>query len=263
MRLAGRGAAQLFRALRDPVHYRALIAMRQNYPDFRGSLARYLLGRGSYPCHWRVRTPQGEISPRLWSYDDFLTLNEIFCREDYQTPVAPSVVVDIGSNIGLSALYFLTRSETSYCFLYEPVPQNIERLRVNLSDFETRYTVDECAVTTRDGTYDFATEPTGRYGKIGGAGGTHISVRGRSLTAVLDEVLASTPFIDVLKLDVEDSEVVLAQSLQPRHLRRIRWLIYEDPRATWTPPGWYQHSRSCNVHRLTASTSPFAGNATA
>ncbi len=42
------------------------------------------------------------------------------------------VVVDIGSNIGISALYFLTRNPACRCWLYEPVPRNVERLRANL-----------------------------------------------------------------------------------------------------------------------------------
>ncbi len=40
-----------------------------------------------------------------------------------------SVVVDFGSNIGISALYFLTRNQDIKVYLFEPVPQNILRLK--------------------------------------------------------------------------------------------------------------------------------------
>ena len=67
------------------------------------------------------------------------TVNEVFCRRDYPVPPGARSVVDIGSNIGLSALFFLTRDESCRCWLYEPVPANVERLRANLRAFADRF----------------------------------------------------------------------------------------------------------------------------
>jgi FkbM family methyltransferase len=78
------------------------------------------------------------------------------------------VVVDVGSNIGLSALYFLTRPSRPYCFLYEPDPRNTARLRDNVARFADRWELAEAAVAARPGRVRFATEPTGRYGRVGG-----------------------------------------------------------------------------------------------
>ena len=61
------------------------------------------------------------------------------------------VVVDIGSNIGISALYFLTRNPDCRVWLYEPVPRNVERLRANLAGYEDRYTLREAAVAPAAG----------------------------------------------------------------------------------------------------------------
>src|SRR5688572_9903353 len=105
------------------------------------ALVRYTFGTGRYPVQIPVRTPLGWLSPTLYSHHDLLTLNEIFCRLDYAVGPTPRVVVDVGSNIGLSALYFLTRDPSVRCYLFEPVPQNVERLRGNLAGFEERFTL--------------------------------------------------------------------------------------------------------------------------
>jgi len=44
---------------------------------------------------------------------------EIFCRLDYLAKTDIKVVVDIGSNIGISALYFLSRNKQAKCYLFE------------------------------------------------------------------------------------------------------------------------------------------------
>ena len=52
-------------------------------------------------------------------------------------PVATSVI-DIGPNIGISPLYFLTRSHTTHCELHEPDPNNLAKLLENLKGYEDR-----------------------------------------------------------------------------------------------------------------------------
>ena len=71
------------------------------------------------------------------------TVNEVFCRQDYGADASIRAVVDVGSNIGISALYFLTRSPDCRAWLYEPVPRNVERLRGNLAGYEDRYALRE------------------------------------------------------------------------------------------------------------------------
>ena len=123
---------------------------------------RYLFNAGGYPHRATVKTPLGPVDVMLYSSHDLLTLNEIFCRLDYVAIPGTRVVVDIGSNIGISALYFLTRAENVFCHLFEPVPANVERLRKNLARFEGRYALGEAAVAEFTGSSAFAVEPTGR-----------------------------------------------------------------------------------------------------
>ena len=64
-----------------------------------------------------------------FSHHDLITIIECFGKLDYKAPKNLSVVIDFGSNIGISALYFLTRNEGVKVYLFEPVPRNVERLK--------------------------------------------------------------------------------------------------------------------------------------
>ena len=134
--LAGRPLSRVVRAVVGRPNYVALWNMARLYPRGTSTLCRYLFGIGKYPTRLPVRTPLGMISPTLFSHHDLLTLNEVFCRRDYPADGRTRVVVDLGSNIGLSALYFLTRNETIRAYLFEPVPSNLSRLRDNLDRSE-------------------------------------------------------------------------------------------------------------------------------
>jgi FkbM family methyltransferase len=174
-----------------------------------------------------VRTPLGIIAPTLYSHHDMWTVNEVFCREDYRSGAGLGAVVDLGSNIGISALYFLTRNTGSRCWLYEPVPENVERLRRNLAGHEDRYRLSEAAVADRAGRYEFGVEETGRYGGIGADTGRSIEVEGLDVNDVLEEVLDEVPLIDVLKVDTEGLELATVEAVRPDLLRRIRTIFFE------------------------------------
>jgi hypothetical protein len=134
--LGGRPGGLIARALREPGQYVAVARMARRYPAFGEVLKRYLLGGGDYPYACRVRTPTGIVAPVTYTHHDIFTVQEVFGREDYRAGEGLRVAVDIGSNIGISALYFLTRNRDARCYLYEPVPRNVERLRANLAGYE-------------------------------------------------------------------------------------------------------------------------------
>src|SRR5262249_22538671 len=157
-----------------------------------------------YTC--RVRTPTGTVTAKAYSHHDVFTIQEIFGREDYRADGSLGVVVDIGSNIGLSTLYFLTRNHTSRCYAYEPVPRNVDRLLSNLAQYKARYELHEVAVAASGGIVDFTVEPTGRYGGIGVPGSEKIRVPCRPVADVLAGVLEREEVVDILKVDTEGAE---------------------------------------------------------
>lgn len=218
------------------------------YPEWRSGLHRYLTGKGTYPVEWTVRTPLGHVSPTLYSYHDFLTVNEIFCREDYRVAPDPRVVVDFGSNIGLSALYFLTRRPDSRCHLFEPDPRNIGRLKANLSQYGDRTSLHEVAICGDDGYVEFGIEDTGRYGGIGVDTGTRIQVPARDVNAVLREVVDREGEIDLLKVDIEGLEVTTVKAIDPALRGSIRNIVLESAGSELVLPGFVSSRRCFGLH---------------
>ena len=234
----------------QPDNYRALVRMARRYPHPLDAAQRYFRARGAYPVRFPVRTPAGTLTPTLWSYHDMITLNEMFCREDYAVSAPPATVVDIGSNIGLSALYFLTRGPQVRCHLYEPVPRNVERLRENLAPFDGRFEVQQVAVADFDGEATFGVEDSGRYGGLGVSLPDTTTVRCRHINAVLDEVLATAGTIGVLKLDVEGHEATLVGAIRPDLLARIELIYAEAVEIDIPTPDGFAATESCDTIRL-------------
>ena len=177
------------------------------------------------------------MAPVIYSHHDMFTIHEIFGREDYRAGPELGVVVDIGSNIGISATYFLTRNRSSRCYLYEPVPRNVERLRRNLSAFEAPLRAAEARSAAGRGMVEFTLESTGRYGGIGVPGVEQISVQCRAISDVLDEVFERELAIDLLKIDTEGAEL----DDRPRDPRATSWRAFGRSASsarrptTWTP----------------------------
>ena len=162
-------------------------------------------------------------------HHDVWTVVEIFCREDYRADTSIRVVVDVGSNIGISALYFLTRNDASRCYLYEPDPRNVERLERNLDVLRSRWRLEPVAVGPTGGMVDFAREETGRYGGVGASGTDVIRVTCWAINDLLAEVLEREEAIDVLKVDTEGLEPATVAGIRPELLARIRTIYFESP----------------------------------
>lgn len=225
--LGNRDFWQIIKAVFQRHHYVALFNMVKNYPDFMDNFNRYLTGSGKYPYNIKVRTPIGVIAPRIYSHHDILTVNEIFCRCDYFADKTIRTVVDIGSNIGISAMYFLTRNRDAVCYLYEPDARNTEKLRNNLVGFEERYHLVQAAVSCEKGKVDFGVEPTGRYGGIGVKTDITIIVDCLNINDVIGEVLEEVELIDVLKIDTEGMEIKTVEAIKPELARRINKIYAE------------------------------------
>jgi FkbM family methyltransferase len=213
-------------ALSKRQHRAALRALTVCSDPF-GLLRSYALGSGSYPCEVALRTPAGIISLRVYGWHDLRTIHEIFLAEDYAIGRNAGVIVDYGSNIGVSAAYFLTRNPSNYCYLFEPVATNIQRLNHNMKPFQGRYTVKACALGIENCRIAFGVEDTGRYGGIGQQTGTYITVDCVDSNEVLERVIEAHGKIDVLKIDVETMEKAIVERLSHGIASRIDLLLVE------------------------------------
>lgn len=227
MPFGARDPRRIVKALVQKQHYKALFGMVRTYPEFAGCFARYLFASGRYPYRIPLRTPQGLVKPTLYSHHDMLTVNEVFCRQDYDVRDDVGVVVDIGSNIGLSALFFLTRNSHSKCYLFEPDPANAKKVPSNLAGFEGRYVLNQEAVADQSGLLSFGSEPTGRYGGLGKETDNVIQVKCTHINEILENVLKTERTIDVLKIDTEGTEVAIVKAISKAHLAKINTIYYE------------------------------------
>jgi FkbM family methyltransferase len=222
-----RSARTIFRSVFQRRHYRAAVeAIRQCRRPI-NFLSRYVTESGQYPTDISLRTPTGLISLTLYSWHDSRTVHEIFLAFDYLVDNSAKVVVDFGSNIGISAAYFLSRNPTSKAYLFEPVKKNVERLNANLRQFAGRFELSEVALGESDGKVRFGVEPSGRYGGIGVNTGEYIDVACKDSNGVLKTIIAENGRIDVLKIDVEHLEGLLIGRLTGDLASKIGLIIVE------------------------------------
>jgi FkbM family methyltransferase len=190
------------------------------------------------------------VRPTLFSHHDMLTLNEVFCRRDYAAGDDDRRVVDIGSNIGISALYFLTRDPDVHCRLFEPDPRNVERLRQNLAGFEERYELEQVAVADFEGEADFGLSPSGRYGGLGVETGETTTVRCVHIDTVLEGALTDWDGVDLLKLDVEGMESRLLAAARDDLIANVRTVYLEGRLREVQVPRGFDGSERCETIRL-------------
>ena len=84
---------------------RALLVFENPFAFF------WAIARRQAPSHVVVRTPIGKVLIHLRNFEALRTCFSIFCRKDYRTGVEPTgLVMDVGANIGIASLYFLSRN---------------------------------------------------------------------------------------------------------------------------------------------------------
>lgn len=234
MTLGGRDLRTIFRAVTQGQHWRAaanILLVTRSPPEM---LWRYLSGRGRYPRAIGLRTPLGLLTLTAHCHDDILTVNEIFCRIDYPADAGDRVIVDLGSNIGVSAAFFLSRGTDVFAYLFEPLARNVERLEGNLAPYPGRYTVEVCAIGDVDGPVDFGWEETGRYGGLGVRTGQTTTVQCRRAGPMIEAIVARHGAIDILKIDIERQEEAVVAQIPPALARKIRKIYIE--KTFRTPP---------------------------
>ena len=157
---------------------------------------------------------------------------EIFVNADYYfEPDNPRpVIVDCGSNIGMSILFFKRLYPQSKIIAFEPDPQTFEALRANVRDNAlSDVACHQIALGDFDGNIDLYQVEDERQSNLR-TSTLHermptkrkISVPVRKLSGFI------TADVDLLKLDVEGAEVkVLSDLLETGSLRRIKRMHIE------------------------------------
>lgn len=146
---------------------------------------------------------------------ELLCLADILCFEQYRLPdgLDATTIVDLGSNVGASVLYFATRYPGARIIAVEPDPATFRKLQANVGSIpgvELRC----LAVGGTDGETDFFPSPRTWESSFRPTplSGEPIRVRVVTLDTLLSEV--GLDHVDLIKLDVEGAEYEILGSSQ-------------------------------------------------
>ena len=179
---------------------------------------------------------------RLWypevdlyaSKNPWLLYREIFGRECYAPTVSMGErprILDLGANIGLASLYFLTRWPQARLTAFEPNPRAFTLLARNLAPAKfpsAEIRVEAAALSTADGTVEFTVplgNPTAVYASISQRGVTGQAIERVSVPMRDARRVFAEPF-DLVKLDIEGHEYSVLEHALPR-AETVRSLIIE------------------------------------
>jgi FkbM family methyltransferase len=182
------------------------------------------------PRRTRLRVNDRTITLRRWT-SDVLVAKEVLVDEAYviaaQHLTTTSTVVDLGSNIGLSIIFFSFYAPKGRFIGVEPDRDNFRLLKDNTKELDT--TLINAAVWPTDGWLAAARSNCERnawgYRFIDDrASTTRTQVRAISLDSLFERV--GTTFVDLLKIDIEGAEAEVFPRLEA-FLRQVGTICIE------------------------------------
>lgn len=147
-------------------------------------------------------------------------LKEIFTNKEYDSEFVNitegDVVVDLGANVGLFALYSLTK-KCKKCYSVEPHPETFKYLKINTSDrFDNVITINK-AISTIDNMYmDLNSQNSTGLSIYNNPKEYSVKVDSIFLDQLIEEY--NINMIDYLKIDIEGAEYDLLRNIDKKYL---------------------------------------------
>lgn len=175
----------------------------------------------------RVRIFDRTFDCQLHDYSDLSVLREVFLAREYDLDLAepPEVILDLGSNVGLSLIYFRLKYPDARIFGFEADPLNLQRALKNIASFDG-ITCRHVAVSDENGTTKLYVDSASAMSSALSPrqhDQPFIEVPAKTLDALMTELSLSQ--IDLLKFDVEGHEFAIFRAF--RGLARVRALVGE------------------------------------
>lgn len=250
MRIGRRRLRGFWRRLRDGSNYKAIPRFLQIHHHPIRVLFEDVFSLGRYPRTVAINTPTGRVDVQLFSAADLSTLNLVFCRQDYYLPENTRVVVDVGSNIGLSSLFWLTRNSESYVYCFEPSPVSYERLVGNLRPFQGRFEGRRAAVSNFNGSATLGIEASGVNSSLELKSNNSVACEVVHINQILGPVLERHGQIDVFKIDSEGHELRTLQAIKPEYWKHIRCINVGCGGTSEAIPREFHRSRLASAERF-------------
>ncbi len=146
---------------------------------------------------------------------DAFIFSEVFEHRyyDFDLPTKPATILDLGANIGLTALFFARKYPEAQLACVEPIPGNLALLSANLERNGVSGTVFAKAVTVDDQPVIMQLAPNDYGHKVSSIddgqsfGDGTLRVEGISVKTILSKI--GWMRIGLLKVDIEGYEAVL------------------------------------------------------
>ncbi len=188
----------------------------------KSSLFKIKIKNAEYPLFMRIGSSDREV------------LGQIFIEKEYESIVAssPRVILDLGANVGYSSAHFLSRYPTASVVAIEPDPSNYALCCRNLEPYGSRARVVRGAawpersklVLDRSNWRD-GREWTTQVRLAEEEAAPSESIDGYDMPTLIG--LSGAAEIDLLKIDIEESELELFSRNTESWLPRIKNLCIE------------------------------------
>ena len=192
-----------------------------------------------------IKTPIGKIRIELRNRENARIFYSIFIREDYKLKNIRQNYIDLGSNIGIAALYFLSRNKYNKIICIEPDLNNINLLIKNLNQdkFKNRYKILEKGIDNKNGYQNLLIAEDGVYSSFDRRKNTIDKISRVVEVITFDELMKHSSFFDerlpiVLKIDIEGIEERVLRSINFNKYNLIKIIILEKDEIRMNRKGY-------------------------
>lgn len=159
---------------------------------------------------------------------DIATFYQVLFNLEYQLTIKeePSVIIDLGANIGLASVFFLNKYPNSIVIAVEPEKSNFDCLLKNTKEY-TNIIAYNNGIWNKNANLEIKSSELGSWAFYVNEVEKEIpnSVKAISINQIIEN--HSLKQIDILKIDIEGSEIELFSSNYETWLPITRMIIIE------------------------------------
>ena len=160
-------------------------------------------------------------------------------------------MIDIGSNIGISCLYWIIDNPKCVVQAFEPSSKNFKRLDNNVKKFKKNIKCNKIGISNKNETLKLYISKSGvndSINKIPGA--KYEKIKLININTVLKNALLKKDKIDVLKIDAEGMEMNIIKSIKRKYYNKIRVINIEGNNYRGIIPNYFSFSFKGSASRF-------------
>lgn len=166
---------------------------------------------------------------------DIRVFKQIFVDNEYDSlnlPETAKTIIDLGANIGLSALFFIKKFPASRIVAVEPDAVNFSIMEKNLEKFSKSISFLQAAIWPTDGEVSLVEEDDDHaslgawgYRTEASNGNSGLSVKAVTIPTIMKQY--NMDFVDILKVDIEGAEYELFEKNYEDWIDKVGLIIIE------------------------------------